>query len=211
MNPVLKEIGKALIPNNVLVFKGKRERAKIALTFDDGPNTTNLVILLRLLKQEAVKATFFLSGELVEKHPTLVKMIDESGHEIANHFYHHRPIHSLSVACIKREVDRTEQAILSLTGKSTKFIRPPYGGVTLPLFYYCFRYNKTIVLWTNDGKDCSAKSLTEVTARLSLEEVTGGEILLFHEDSEFLLKSVVHTINFLKDKGFDFAPVGEIL
>src|SRR5690349_11422479 len=59
----------------------------IALTFDDGPTVEGTAEILAILKQENIKATFFLIGAEIEKNPEPVKQIIAAGHEIGNHSY----------------------------------------------------------------------------------------------------------------------------
>lgn len=59
------------------------------LTFDDGPNPAITPKVLDILKEENVKATFFVIGKLVDSHPEIVKRAYEEGHYIANHGYSH--------------------------------------------------------------------------------------------------------------------------
>lgn len=67
----------------------KSDEKKAYLTFDDGPTTKATGKILDVLKQENVKATFFVVGKHVKEHPELVKREYEEGHYIANHGYNH--------------------------------------------------------------------------------------------------------------------------
>jgi len=59
------------------------------LTFDDGPTTSVTPKILDILKEENVKATFFVIGKSAEEHPEIVKRAYDEGHYIANHGYSH--------------------------------------------------------------------------------------------------------------------------
>ena len=81
--PKLTEEGKNNVDN---IYKSDTKRA--FLTFDDGPSeVTNQI--LDTLKQEKVKATFFVLGSNVKTLPNVVKRIYDEGHYIANHGYSH--------------------------------------------------------------------------------------------------------------------------
>lgn len=67
----------------------KSNEKKAYLTFDDGPTTKATGKILDILKEENVKATFFVVGKHVKEHPELVKREYEEGHYIANHGYNH--------------------------------------------------------------------------------------------------------------------------
>ena len=70
----------------------RKENAQnnIWLTFDDGPHQESTPFILNVLKEEQVKATFFLVGEQMEKHPKLLNQIISEGHIVANHSYSHK-------------------------------------------------------------------------------------------------------------------------
>ena len=81
--PKLTEEGKQNVEN---IYHSDTKRA--FLTFDDGPSSITPRIL-DILKQENIKATFFVLGSNVKKKPELVKRIYDEGHFIANHGYSH--------------------------------------------------------------------------------------------------------------------------
>lgn len=66
-----------------------KEEKLAYLTFDDGPTLKATGKILDILKEEHIKATFFVVGKHVKEHPELVKRAYEEGHYIANHGYHH--------------------------------------------------------------------------------------------------------------------------
>lgn len=66
------------------------EEKRVFLTFDDGPTTSVTPLILDLLKQENIKATFFVLGNRAKANPDLIKREFEEGHYIANHGYTHK-------------------------------------------------------------------------------------------------------------------------
>ena len=104
-----------------------KESQHIALTFDDGPNPRTTPIILEELRKRKIKATFFLVGEKVEKHPELAKRIVEEGHDIGNHSYTHINLANLDKQGVKKEIEFTQGIIKKTTGKRPVLFRPPYG------------------------------------------------------------------------------------
>ncbi len=84
-----------LLSQRVLCSVSTQER-KIALTFDDGPNSDYTPLLLTKLAEHRVPATFFLIGRNLKKHPEIGRRIVQEGHEVGNHTYHHRMLPFLS-------------------------------------------------------------------------------------------------------------------
>lgn len=88
------------------------EEKRVFLTFDDGPSKTVTPLILDLLKQENIKATFFVLGSRVEYNPEIINRIFEEGHYIANHGYSHKysSIYT-SIESVLDEYNKTEQCI----------------------------------------------------------------------------------------------------
>ena len=105
------------VQNEQTVSQEHLEPPKIALTFDDGPSEKCTGRLLDGLKERGVKATFFLIGENAEKNPELVKRIDEEGHLIGNHTYHHVEITKISDTEAINEIQQTDEVVYSIIGK----------------------------------------------------------------------------------------------
>ena len=82
--PQLTEVGKNNLAN---IYKSESKR--VFLTFDDGPSKKVTTPILDILKQENVKATFFLLGSRVELYPEIVKRQYDEGHYLASHGYSH--------------------------------------------------------------------------------------------------------------------------
>ena len=82
--PNLTEIGKNNIDN---IYKSETKR--VFLTFDDGPSKTATIPILDTLKQEKIKATFFVLGSRVDLYPEITKRQYDEGHFIASHGYSH--------------------------------------------------------------------------------------------------------------------------
>jgi len=119
----------------------RRDLPEIALSFDDGPNEQFTPKILEILKRNNVTATFFCIGQKIEKNPEILNQIIKDGHIVGNHSYSHSfwfdffpPIK------IAREIKRTDQLIIKLTGKNPVLFRPPYG-VTNP--FLCKALKKT--------------------------------------------------------------------
>lgn len=100
------------------------------LTFDDGPSEDNTTAVLDILKAHNIKATFFVVGENVEKHPEIAKRIVEEGHTIGIHCYHHdyKTLYS-SVDSYLEDFDAAYQAVLEATGVEVQFFRFPGGSI----------------------------------------------------------------------------------
>ncbi len=116
-----------------VISQGSTGKNMVALTFDDGPDPETTPLLLELLAQYAVTATFFVIGEKVHKHPGLMREIIAGGHSVGNHSYHHDVLLMLrSSKKIANEICMGQQA-LSKCGIKPLIFRPPVGITILTL------------------------------------------------------------------------------
>ena len=86
-------------------------------------------LLLDILDEADVHATFFVLGDLVRENPSLIKRIAQKGHELGCHGYSHRPVHSLTPATFRQELDKTRKLIEDVAGKSVIGFRAPYFSI----------------------------------------------------------------------------------
>lgn len=134
-------------------FKNKmknltKEEEKVAyLTFDDGPTISTTPGVLEILKEEDVKATFFVIGKYVEKHPEIVKQAYEEGHYIANHGYNHN----------NSMLYKTEESFINEIKKTDEAI-----GKAIGIEHYCshvFRFPNGYMSPQNKAKKKKARDL----------------------------------------------------
>src|SRR5271154_1829902 len=83
--------------------RGSRSRHAIALTFNDGPSDST-PRLLALLNRHSIRATFFMCGQNVRRHPTIARAVLAAGHEIGNHTYSHPNLLFRSPQLMEREI-----------------------------------------------------------------------------------------------------------
>lgn len=100
------------------------------LTFDDGPSEENTNRVLDILKERDIKATFFLVGENVRKHPEVVQRIIEEGHTIGIHCDNHdyKTVYA-SVDSFVQDFETAHQTLFELTGLDVKIFRFPGGSI----------------------------------------------------------------------------------
>ncbi len=182
----------------------------IALTFDDGPHPENSVNLLNTLKEHNAKATFFVLGNNVEKHPELLKRMHAEGHEIGNHSWSHPHLTPMEKAEVRNELEKTNKVIVEATGQSPKVFRPPFLDT-----------NSALERWINDEMSlksilCSVDSLDwrdkdPALARLHvLQGAAPGAIVLMHERAS-TAEALSGILQELKARGYTFLTVSELL
>lgn len=117
------------------------------------------LILIRLLQECGVKATFFVTGYFAEKNPGLVKQLHDRGHEIANHSYHHRDFQNDTIDDLASEIQQSTKILSTLTGESIQGFRAPfcrYRKDLLPLLKaYNYQYDSSLHPAFLPGKYCN--------------------------------------------------------
>jgi peptidoglycan/xylan/chitin deacetylase (PgdA/CDA1 family) len=183
----------------------------IAMTFDDGPSVTLTPKLLDLLAAHHIKATFFVIGENVAEHPEIVARAAREGHEIGNHSWSHPNFVKMSDDGVRRQLQQTDDAIKSATGKRPSLMRPPYGSITpreKRWIHDDFGYQ--IILWDVDPYDWKRPGPAVVRSRI-LKETRPGSIVLSHDIHPGTIEAMPSTFDELEAKGFKFVTVSELI
>ncbi|NJK37446.1 MAG: polysaccharide deacetylase family protein [Oscillatoriales cyanobacterium RM2_1_1] len=201
-------------------FKGKTVRSVnlapdqkvIALTFDDGPWPKTTPQILKTLKQNEIKATFFWVGAALENHPDIGQQVVAEGHVIANHTWHHR-YKPMSSATAAKEVESLADLIDQLTGLETSLFRPPGGVENNGLVEYVHSQDYVNVMWSIDSRDWSKISAAQIEKNI-LNAVKPGQIVLMHDgggNRSATAKALPKIIAELKRQGYEFVTVPELL
>lgn len=197
----------------------------VYLTFDDGPSTTVTPLILDLLKQENIKATFFVLGSRVELNPTIVKREYDEGHFIANHGYSH--IYSsiyTSIDTVLEEYNKTQQAIQNALGieYNGHLFRFP-GGSTGGKYASLKSEAKALLDENNigyiDWNALSSDAAGAKTKEALMENIieTVGEksnvVILMHDTGDKILTYEVlpDVIAYLREKGYTFKNFYDIM
>ena len=183
----------------------------IAMTFDDGPSAALTPKLLDLLATHHIKATFFVLGEMIAEHPEIVARAASEGHEIASHSWSHPNLAKMSQEGVRSQLQRTDDAIKSTTGKRPTLFRPPYGSITEREKRWIHdEFGYDIILWDVDPLDWKRPGPAVVRNRI-LKETRPGSIVLSHDIHPGTIEAMPSTFDELEAKGFKFVTVSELL
>lgn len=181
----------------------------IALTFDDGPNAESTPVLLDGLKERGVHATFFVIGENIEKEDNcnIIRRMQEEGHEIGNHTYHHVDLSKLSYEDAHRELVMTDELIRDITGKETSLVRPPFGAFPAAL---AEEIDKIYVKWTVDPLDWTTENVDEIVQKV-VTDVQENDIILLHDCYNSSVEAAFQIIDILQAEGYEFVTADRLL
>lgn len=184
-------------------------RPLIALTFDDGPYPLHTSVLLATLREQQVKATFFLVGRRVLEFPELTKQIAEEGHELANHTFSHRREGELGPGELEQELLQTEEAMAAVCGVRTHLFRPAGGSLTPDGLATVRRLGYTNVNWTVNPGDWWVRSADDLL-KGSFRGRSREGIVLLHTGNLPLVRALPVYIESMRAKGFRFVTVSEL-
>jgi peptidoglycan/xylan/chitin deacetylase (PgdA/CDA1 family) len=153
----------------------------VALTFDDGPHPQGTPIVLEILREAGAAATFFLSGEQVERRPALVAEIVAAGHRVELHCHRHRNALRLTAGAFLDDAERGRAAIEDAGGQAIADHRPPYGLYSGSALRTVRRRGWRPVLWSRWGRDWRGSATARSIARRATDSVRAGDIVLLHD------------------------------
>ncbi len=204
------------VPESMINMKirnqGKGIQKKIiALTFDDGPSDTITPQVLETLKANKIKATFFLMGVNMKPRPELVKQIIREGHAVGAHTYTHSRHPDEYVA--EEEIRNWDTLFHDITRRTTRLFRPPFGNLKSAYSKAALKAGYPLILWTNTGADTARHINAEKVYTAVMEQLHPGDIVLLHDsmDKQHTAKALPRIIQTLKEKGYAFVTVPEML
>jgi peptidoglycan/xylan/chitin deacetylase (PgdA/CDA1 family) len=197
-----------------LISKVSTSTDVVALTFDDCDSPSNISAVLKILKTNGIKATFFVMGEAAADNPDSIRSISNAGMEIGNHSYSHPDLTTLSSSSIQSQLNKSDNAINNATGKSTKpLFRPPYGSYNNSVLNSAGSIGYTrAIMWNIDTVDWSGASANLIYSRV-VNNISPGSIVLMHcnleaVNTKYALQNI---INNLSSRGYSFATVSQLL
>ena len=183
-----------------VVWRKDPSKKVIYLTFDDGPVPEVTPLVLDLLDEHNIKATFFCVGENVQKHPDTFAQVLSRGHKVGNHTFNHLKGFSVTDEEYYGNIDKAAELI------DSKLFRPPYGRITGKQMKK-LRNRYTIIMWdviTHDyNKNLSPETIMRTIKRYS----RNGSLVVFHDSikaKENVLAVLPLAIEYWKSKGYTF-------
>ena len=170
----------------------------VYLTFDDGPIPEVTPKVLAILDKYGVKATFFMVGENIDKHPDVFEQVIQAGHAIGNHTYNHMKGWRVSTAEYIANVQKFP--------KETKLFRPPYGRTWLWQRRAVKRLGYEIYLWDVLTRDYNPCRTPEAMLKQIQRQTRPGSIINFHDSiksNERMLEVLPKAIEWLLAQGFE--------
>ena len=183
-----------------------KESKKVYLTFDEGYEAGYTEKILEVLKQNEVKACFFITAHYVNTSSDLVQKMIDNGHIIGNHTVNHKSMPSLNNEQIKEEVMNLHTTICNKFNYEMKYIRPPKGEYSESTINYCNTLGYTTVMWSfaYDDWDENKQGREEYAKKKILENIHNGAVILLHGNSKDNTNVLDYCIKEIRNMGYEF-------
>lgn len=209
--PDVGKKNKELLDKYKGICLGNNDKKYVYLTFDSGYEAGYTGKILETLKQNEVKATFFITAHYLNTQPDLVKRMIDEGHILGNHTVNHKSMPSLNEEEIKKEVMDLHQAICSKYEYDMKYIRPPKGEYSEKSLSITNSLGYKTVMWSfaYEDWDESKQPNEEKAKEKILNNLHNGEIMLLHSTSKTNANILDDLLKKIKEQGYEIRSIDE--
>ena len=202
---------KKILEENKGICLGNKETKTIYLTFDEGYEAGYTEKILETLKQNDVKAAFFITAHYVNTQEDLVKKMIDEGHIVGNHTVNHKSMPDLTEEKIRTEVMELHQTIQQKFGYEMKYLRPPMGEFSQRTLQITNSLGYTNVMWSFAYEDWNENNQPdeEKAKKKILDNLHNGEIMLLHGNSKTNTNILDSIIKEAKNMGYEFKSLDE--
>ncbi|MFZ4454201.1 polysaccharide deacetylase family protein [Salibacterium aidingense] len=189
------------------IYKGNPAKPAASIMVNVSWGEEYIPRMLKILREEKVKATFFLEGKWVQKQPKLAKMIKEEGHEIGSHAYSHPDMSQSGSTKIRQELKQTNEVLEAVLAEKPALFAPPSGSYNDETVETAAEFEMHTVLWTVDTVDWKNPEPAAMASKTA-SKVENGSLILMHPTPSAVggLKEMIQQI---KEKGIKLDTVSQ--
>jgi peptidoglycan/xylan/chitin deacetylase (PgdA/CDA1 family) len=188
-----------------VVTRFETAKHELWLTIDDGPAGDDSLRLGDELAQRGARATFFVIGEKLARHPHVATRWRQAGHTLVNHTQTHpAPLFPwLTRARLRAEIDECRAVLRDCGVGAQRWFRPPVGLKPPRLHPELAARELRLVAWNVRSRD-GVRSTPEAVERRVVRAARPGAIVLLHEDRPRTVETILRTVDALREQGFGF-------
>ena len=209
--PDVGEENKKVLEENNGICLGNKDKKVIYLTFDEGYEAGYTEKILTTLRENNVKATFFITAHYLNTQEELVKKMIDEGHILGNHTVNHKSMPTLTEEQINSEVMDLHKSIYNQFGYEMKYIRPPMGEFSEKSISVTNSLGYKTVMWSFAYEDWNENKQPEENSakKKIIDNVHNGEVMLLHGNSKTNTNILGDIINEIKNMGYEFKTLDE--
>lgn len=192
------------------IYSVSQEDKILSISFDAAWGNEDTELLINILGEYDVYATFFVVGEWAEKFPDSVLALHQAGHEVMNHSDTHAHYPKLSVEEMIADLNACNDKIEAITGVRPTLVRLPYGDYDDNVITTIRAMGMEPIQWDVDSHDWMDVSSAQISSRV-IEKTSTGSIVLFHNAAPNTPEALPEIISTLQSQGYQFVKISEIL
>lgn len=195
------------------VYLGDTEQKEIYLTFDEGYENGYTPKILDALRDNQVKAVFFITGPYLKEHQDLVRRMVEEGHEVGNHTIHHPSLPEVGDSQVEEELLGLDRAFHEKFGKHMRFLRPPKGEYSERTLAISRNLGYCNMFWSFAYDDWYRDKIRgpQYAYDMVMRNLHNGSILLLHAVSKDNADALDRIIKGAREKGYEFGDVNKLI
>ncbi|MCY7303445.1 MAG: polysaccharide deacetylase family protein, partial [Thermoleophilia bacterium] len=157
----------------------------VVITFDDGPHPRGTPAILSELERSSAHAVFFVSGEQVERYPSVLRDVVASGHELGLHGYRHQTRLQWTRRLFVDDARRSIDAVGVATGLLPTLYRPPHGVFSVAGLREVSRVGLEPLLWSRWARDWEARATPASIVRRATASIAARDVILLHDADHY--------------------------
>ena len=196
-------------PKKLPIYSVETDEKKIGITFDAAWGNSDTDQLIQVLKKHNAKATFFATGEWVDRYPEDVKKLYSLGHDIQNHSNQHPHVAEIDAKQLTTDTDACDDKIEKLIGKRPTLYRAPYGEYDNEMLDTIEKTHQ-VIQWNVDSRDWKRPTVEKMVESVT-KHTCPGSILLFHNDIPSTPIALDAILTMLDKEGYRYVLVSELV
>ena len=200
-----------LINENKDIAIGNKDEKYVYLTFDNGYEAGFTSKILDTLKENEVKAAFFITGHYLNTAADLVQRMIDEGHIVGNHTVNHPSMPDLDNDKLKEEIMTLHTAVYEKFSYEMRYLRPPKGEFSQRTLALTKNLGYTTVMWSfaYDDWDVNRQGREEYAKEKILTNLHNGDVILLHANSKDNCNILDEIIKKIKSQGYEFKTLDE--
>ena len=202
--------GLSIVPTTAVsgvYYNGDTTKNDVTLMINVYWGTEYLDDMLEILNNYNVKTTFFIGGTWAVLNEDYLTKIYESGHELANHGYHHKDHDKLDEAGNLNEISTTHKIVKELTGVEMDLFAPPSGAYDSLTVTCAEQLGYHTIMWTRDTIDWRDHDSNLIYSR-AVKNAKGGDLILMHP-TEATVEALPKIIEYFQANNFNLTTVSK--
>lgn len=191
------------------LFIGDGSRQQLWLTFDEGYENGCTAGILDTLKEENVRAVFFVTYDYCKRNPELVKRMIDEGHTVGNHTWSHPSLPECSPDELYSELKLLHDYVHEEFGYDMYVMRPPKGEFSERVLACAKELGYTTVLWSFAYPDWDVNSQPDPEQAFNkiTSKTHNGAVYLLHAVSETNAEILPRVIDYWRNSGYTITPM----